>query len=110
MSDAAAAGVARGRIRVTSRGAILAVIITALLVYLAVPLRTYIAQRNRLSDLQRQTSLLEQQNRLLQRQVTLLHDPKYLERLARECLGMVKPGEIGFVVVPKGRHSIPPSC
>ena len=30
-----------------------------------------------------------------------LHDPTYLERMARECLGMVKPDEIPFVVVPK---------
>ena len=32
-----------------------------------------------------------------------------LERIARECLGMVKPGEIAFVVVPKGGHTATPS-
>ena len=106
----AATAVARGRIRLTSRGAVLAVIVMALLLYVVVPLRTYIAQRNQLSDLQEQTALLEDQNRRLQRQVALLHDPVYLERLARECLGMVRPGEIGFVVVPKGGRAIPPSC
>lgn len=106
----AAAAVARGRIRLTSRGAVLAVIITALLLYLVVPLRTYIDQRNQLSDLKKQTALLEEQNRRLQRQVVLLHDPAHLERLARECLGMVRPGEIGFVVVPKGGRAIPPNC
>ena len=106
----AAASIARGRIRLTSRGAVLAVIITALLLYVVVPLRTYIAQRNQLSELQDQTSQLEQQNRVLQRQVALLHDPAYLERLARECLGMIRPGEIGFVVVPKNGRSLPPSC
>ncbi len=106
----AAAAAARGRIRLTSRGAVLAVIITALLLYLIVPLRTYIDQRNQLSDLQEQTALLEEQNRVLQRKVALLHDPAYLERLARECLGMVRPGEIGFVVVPKDGRALPPSC
>jgi cell division protein FtsB len=105
-----AVAVARGRIRLTSRGAVLAVIITALLLYLVVPLRTYIDQRNQLSNLQEQTALLEEQNRVLQRQVALLHHPAYLERLARECLGMVRPGEIGFVVVPKGGRAIPASC
>jgi cell division protein FtsB len=108
--SSAATGLVRGRIRVSSRGAILAVIITALLVYLVVPLRAYIAQRNQLSELKSQTTFLEQQNRILERQVTLLHDPKYLERLARECLGMVRPGEIGFVVVPKHGRPIPPTC
>ena len=106
----AAAAVARGRIRLTSRGAVLAVIITALLLYLVVPLRTYIDQRNQLSDLKKQTALLEDQNKRLQRQVVLLHDPTYLERLARECLGMVRRGEIGFVVVPKGGRAIPLNC
>ena len=109
MSEATAA-IARGKIRLTSRGAVLAVVIIALLLYLVVPLRTYIAQRDQLSDLQKQTALLEEQNRQLQRRVALLHDPAYLERLARECLGMVRPGEIGFVVVPKGGRVIPSSC
>ena len=107
---AATVGVPGGRIRVTSRGAVLTVIITALLVYLVVPLRTYIAQRNQLSELQHQTAILEKENRVLQRQVALLYDPTHLERLARECLGMVRPGEIGFVVVPKDGRAIPSSC
>ncbi len=107
---ATAAAAARGKIRLTSRGAVLTVIIAALLLYLIVPLRTYIDQRKQLSDLQEQTALLDEQNRVLRRQVALLHDPTYLERLARECLGMVRPGEIGFVVVPKGGRAIPPSC
>ena len=35
----------------------------------------------------------------------------FLERLARQCLGMVKPGEIAFVVVPKeGAPAPPPSA
>ena len=39
-----------------------------------------------------------------------LNDPPTLERLARECLGMVKPGEIAFVPIPKGRAPTPPDC
>ena len=60
--------------------------------------------------LERQTQLLEQQNAQLQRQVTLLHDPAYLERIARECLGMVKKGEIGFIIVPKTGAPQPATC
>ena len=76
--------------------------VTALLIYLAVPLRTYVAQRDRLNQLERQTQILEEQKTRLQKQVELLQDPAYLERIARECLGMVKKGEIGFIVVPEG--------
>jgi cell division protein FtsB len=40
-----------------------------------------------------------------------LRDPGFLERLARQCLGMVKPGEVAFVVVPvQGAPAPPPEC
>jgi cell division protein FtsB len=102
---AARAAVRRPRLQLTPRAAILAIVVTALLVYLAVPLRTYIAQRDRLNQLERQTQILEQQKARLEREVRLLEDPAYLERIARECLGMVKKGEIGFIVVPEGARS-----
>jgi cell division protein FtsB len=101
---------AGGRSRFTARGALLAVVITALLLSLVVPLRTYMAQRDHLSKLEGQTRVLQQQNAILEAKVRQLHDPAYLERLARECLGMVKPGEIGFIVVPKDGESKPPGC
>jgi cell division protein FtsB len=100
----------RPRTRFTPRAAVLAVVLTALLFYLIVPLRTYVEQRNRLSQLGRQTQVLEQQNRRLLREIAQLNDPDYLERIARECLGMVRPGEIGFVVVPKNGTAQPPVC
>jgi len=68
------------------------------------------AQRDHLGQLERQTKVLEQQNGMLQLKIQQLHDPAYLERIARECLGMVKPGEIGFIVVPKSGEAQPPDC
>jgi cell division protein FtsB len=95
---------------VTPRAVLLALVVTGLLFYLAVPLRTYLDQRDRLQELERQSQVLERENDQLRRQIELLHDPAYLERIARECLGMVKEGEIGFIVVPKGGESQPPDC
>jgi len=109
-AEAVAGGMSRGRSRFTARGAILAIVVMAVLLYLIVPLRTFMAQRDHLAHLERQTRILEQQNGLLQARVKQLHDPAYLERIARECLGMVKPGEIGFIVVPKDGESRPPNC
>jgi cell division protein FtsB len=109
-AEALAGGVAGGRSRFTARGAVLAIVVMALLLYLIVPLRAFMTQRNHLSQLERQTEVLEQQNGLLRERIRQLHDPTYLERLARECLGMVKPGEIGFIVVPKSGESRPPNC
>lgn len=113
---ASAAGSTRARAsfadrsRVTPRAAVLAAVLVALLVYLAVPLRAYVAQRAELSRLRAQRIELERQNAALQRRVRTLNDPAYLEDVARECLGMVRPGEIAFVVIPKGGRPVPPTC
>jgi cell division protein FtsB len=105
------ASAARGRrLRVTPRAAILAVIVVALLMSMVVPFRAYLTQRSRLAELERQTQLLERQNAQFQSKVERLHDPAYLEQIARECLGMVRPGEIPFVVVPDGGGAAPSSC
>ena len=101
---------ARSRVRLTPRAAALTVVVLVLLLYLVVPSRTYLAQRSRLIQIERQTQVLEQQNAALQRQVRRLRSPAYLEQVARECLGMVKPGEIGFIVVPKSGQVQPPAC
>jgi cell division protein FtsB len=76
--------------------------VIALLFAATVPLRTYLSQRTQLARLQHQTQVLEQQSRLLDKQIQQLHDPRYLEQLARACLGMVRPGEIQFAVTGKG--------
>jgi cell division protein FtsB len=89
------------RTRFTPRAAILALVITAIALYAVVPFRTLQQQRDRLARLERQSQILEQQNAKLQARIQQLNDPGYLERYARECQGMVKPGEIAFIIVPK---------
>jgi cell division protein FtsB len=89
----------RPRARLTPAGAVLAFAIVVLLTALAVPVRTLMQQRADLARLQRDELTLQQRNDVLQQQVARLHDPVYLERIARECLGMVRPGEIPFVMV-----------
>lgn len=96
--------------RISRRGAALAVVVAALLLYLMVPLRTYLQQREALAALERQTELLDRDNARLEARVRQLHDPAYLERLARECLGMARPGEIAFVVVPEDGPAPVPAC
>ncbi|HJP65478.1 MAG TPA: septum formation initiator family protein [Actinomycetota bacterium] len=99
----------RKRLRITPRAALLALVILALLLYLLVPLKGYLAQRSRLDDLARQTHTLEQQNAALRQEVRRLKSPEYVEQLAR-CLGMVRPGEIAFVTVPKKGAPEPAPC
>ena len=95
----------RRRARPTPRAALLVVVVIALLFAATVPLRTYLSQRQALAKLQHQTQVLEHQSKMLDRQIQQLHDPRYLERLARACLGMVRPGEIHFAVTGKGVQS-----
>jgi cell division protein FtsB len=85
--------------------------VAVLLLSLAVaPFRMLMQQRGELGDLQRQTAQLERENAGLQTKIERFNDPSYLERLARECLGMVSPGEIAFVTVPKHGAPVPPAC
>ena len=92
------AATVRRRTRLTPGAVVLAVTIAVLLCVMSVPLRTYLSQRAQLDRLQLQSQVLQQQNSKLRERVAQLHDPSYLQRLARECLGMVKPGEIRFSV------------
>ena len=93
--------------RLTARAAVLAVVSLILLTLAVAPLWSLIDGRNTLSQLERQAEDLEQRNERLEARIEQLNDPTYLERLARECLGMVRPGETAFVMVPK--HGPPPA-
>ena len=95
--------------RIRPRAIALAVLVAALLMAAVYPVRTYLGQKAQIHTLERQSAILERANAGLSRHISALHDPGQLERLARECLGMVKPGEIAFVVVPKGGHAATPS-
>jgi cell division protein FtsB len=99
----------RGRSRFTPGGAVLALVVVALLFAVAVPVRTLLQQRADLARMEQQAHALEQQNAALTHRTQQLDDPAYLERVARECLGMVKPGEIAFVVVPSGKPGSVPA-
>jgi cell division protein FtsB len=87
----------RDRPRLTARAGALVVIVTLLGVLAVVPARAYLDQRARIAALELQAEHLEAQNAALSSAIAKLHDPAELERLARECLGMVKPGEIALI-------------
>ena len=96
--------------KLTPKAAILSVVLMVLLLYMMVPLRSYLEQRARLTQLQQQGKALVQQQAKLLGQIAQLQDPDYLQRIARECLGLVKPGEIAFVMVPRTEAPGLPGC
>lgn len=88
----------------------LGVVVLILLTLALAPLRTLLEQRAELDLLQHQTNELESRNAALEGRLAQLNDPAYLERIARECLGMIEPGETAFVLIPK-RGALPaPQC
>jgi len=95
------------RVRVSARAAVLLLLVLLVLLFAVAPLRALLSERAKLAGLERQASELQRENEVLQDRVHQLQDPAYLERLARECLGMVAPGETAFVTVPE--HGPPPA-
>lgn len=96
--------------RPSGRAVALLLIVSAVMLLGIAPLRGYIDARGQLTGLRRQASQLEQQNAKLERRIEQLGDPTYLERLARACLGLVKPGETAFVIVQTNGRPTPPDC
>jgi cell division protein FtsB len=92
------------RTRLTSRAAVLAVVICAIALSLAYPVREYIAQRRQIDQLQAERGLLLDQLRQLERQQQRLNDPAYIEQLARDRLHMCMRGETCYVVIGTGTH------
>ena len=84
--------------RLTGRAAVLAVVICAIALSLAYPIREYVTQRGQIDSLvaQQQTMLAQVKN--LQAQQAKLASPAYIEQLARQELDMCFPGTQCYVV------------
>ena len=98
------------RVRLTPRAAVLVFSVFVVGMLAIAPARAYLEQRDRLAELERQAAALAAGNEELGRRIADLNDPATLERLARECLGMVMPGEVAYVVLPADEAPTPPDC
>ena len=97
--------------RLTARGTVLLAVLAGIVFLSVAPARMYMEQRAELAELEREAATLASLNQRLTDRAERLRDTAFLERLARQCLGMVRPGEVAFVVVPKeGAPAPPPEC
>ncbi|MEW2082603.1 septum formation initiator family protein [Streptomyces sp. NPDC005283] len=87
------------RSRLTGRAAFLTLVICSLVVALAYPMRQYVSQRADIADQKRRMGDAEQQVERLRDEKARLQDDRYVERLAREHLHFVLPGETGYTVI-----------
>jgi cell division protein FtsB len=91
------------RAKLTSRAAVLAVVLCAIALSLAYPVREYISQRRQIDQLQAERQLLTTQLYHLEQQQGRLNDPGYIEQLARDRLHLCLRGNTCYVVI--GEHS-----
>lgn len=88
-----------GRPRLTSRAAVLAVVVCAIALSLAYPVREYVAQRRQIDQLEAQHQIEAAQVRSLAAEQQRLADPKYIEGQARAQLNMCMPTETCYVII-----------
>lgn len=87
------------RSRLTGRAAFLALVVCTLVVALAYPMRQYVSQRNEIADQERLAREAKQRVEALRDEKARLQDDAYVQRLAREHLHYVMPGETGYIVI-----------
>ncbi len=87
------------RRRLTGRAAILAVVLCAIVLSLAAPLREYLAQRSRIADLRAENQAMRQRISELEQRKRKLNDPEHIKRLARERLHFHMPGRTNYIVI-----------
>ncbi|NEA21260.1 FtsB family cell division protein [Actinomadura bangladeshensis] len=100
--DGPADGGRRGNPALTSRAAILAVVVCAIALSLAYPVREYIAQRKEIADLRHKEAVARGQvDELLQRKQQL-GDKSYIEREATRRLHYCRPDVKCYIVLDGG--------
>jgi cell division protein FtsB len=90
----------RDRPRFTSRAAVLAVVLCAIALSLAYPVREYIGQRRQIDQLTARRATAEAAVRRLQAEDKKLTSPAYVEQQARDRLHMCMPHQTCYVVIP----------
>ncbi len=68
------------------------------------PTRQLLAQRARIEQMTADLRRTERANERLEAYITRLNDPDYIEQQARAELGLVRPGETVYVVMPPERR------
>lgn len=77
-----------------------AVLLAALAMFTnIVPFREIVAQNREVAETRAYLETLQEANRRLEDRIGALNTPLEVERLAREQLGFVRPGEESFVVI-----------
>jgi cell division protein FtsB len=86
---------------------LLAVVLGALVLSLALPVREYVRQRSEISALQDEKAAREAQVTALESRLKQWDDPAFVATQARQRLQFVMPGEVGYVVLDPAEAPAP---
>jgi hypothetical protein len=75
------------------------VVLAALVVSLALPVREYVKQRSEIAALEQSNDERRARVAALERQLEQWEDPAFVQAQARQRLQYVMPGEVGYVVL-----------
>src|SRR5919107_1663108 len=89
----------RGPAGLTTRAAVLGLVLCALVVSAALPLREFLSQRAEIRQLEQSQAAARARVAALEEQKARLSDPDYVAALARDRLHFVRPGETAYVVI-----------
>jgi cell division protein FtsB len=89
--------------RFTSRAAVLAIVICAIALSLAYPVREYLSERRQIDQLEAQRQEINVQVKQLQAQQQQLDNPAYVGQQAQDRLHMCLPSQTCYVII--GRTS-----
>ena len=95
------------RTAITTRAAILGVVVMVLALALTVPLRQYLAQRGKVAQARARQEQAQARVDALEARKQRLQDPAYVEQLARERLHFVRPGEVPYILLTPPPTPVP---
>lgn len=105
MSESPEGRAPRRRRSATGRAVVLLVVVAALALTIALPLREWVSQRMEINRLEQSVTDAQARVQELTDEQARWQDPAYVEAQARSRLHFVMPGEIGYVVI--GAESVP---
>ncbi|MEX2553251.1 MAG: septum formation initiator family protein [Actinomycetota bacterium] len=88
---------------------LLALVVGALAVTGIAPAQQMYDQRKLIEQEEAKLTALTEKNAALENRLSRSQDPAYMEKLAREQLGLVRPGETSYVVIPGPALPAPPA-
>lgn len=97
--------------RLRKRLALAATLVVAAGVYFGFvfPTGEFMAERTQLQSAQGELQALERTNKQLQATVGRYESPTFLDKLAREEFGLIRPGEFSYQIMPGSSLYVPPS-